>query len=128
MCFGLVASSTQFRKELSNIIWANIQLTTYSNQTLWYIPKFLEDGPLVGVGIKHLHISIDVRDGDDSEEFDPVRFENLCKLMVDKLRLLTMSLCLHINERQLDEAVWGQGKLDFLSQARQLVVSKLFEV
>ena len=71
--------STQFRTKLGDIIWANVQLTTYSNQTLWYIPKFLEDRPLVRAGIEHLHISIDIRDRDDGEEFkisDPVGFEN----------------------------------------------------
>lgn len=107
--------NTQFREEVSSIIWSNTTVVVRSAD-LSLTSDFLLDRPRTWKGIKSLQLGLSFHRG----EFE--RLPQFCSSFSGKLLLDRLVLQIWVQEKELENIVQGVGDFATLTSLRQIIV------
>jgi hypothetical protein len=117
--------SCLFRYELASVFWTKIQIDTWEEDSMWEIPTFLADRPVVWTSIKSLSMRLDPH---VYMPEDLKRFNSWCVYISRSLILDHIEFHMAFEEDDLKKISSGDKSYDYLATFRKLNVIRSFKI
>ena len=115
--------SAEFRAELGNLIWANVEMSTdWQSGDIWHLPRLVEERPTASLGIKSINMSLDL-ECSTHLNWDSAEFYDWCSEISQTLEVETLKFFITIKEDVLPSLGNFHGSFFGLTAARSLRVT-----